>query len=811
MSFRLAFRSLRRQPGFSLVAVLTLALGIGATTAIFTVVDAVLLRPLPFADADRVVVLQERAPKFPNPISLSVMNFPDLRDQARSFERVGAWRTFTMNLTGGDEPLRVPAKMLTADVLPTLRVQPLLGRGFTPDDDKAGAEAVALISYSLWQSKLGGSQGVLNSSIQLDGRPVTVIGVMPADFRLIQAADVYVPLWPWLSGQLQDRTWHPGINGIARLNAGVTLEQARTEVEQIGAQLEKAYPEANLQMRFMATPALQVMVQNVRTGMLVLAGAVAGVLLIACINVAGLLLARGLSRRREVAVRTSLGATRIDIARLVLSESLVLAVIGALAGLGIAALLVPGLMQLVGPTLPRADLVSINWRVLTFTLSLSVVSAMIFGLMPAVSAARVDLRDVLAEGGRGHSGSRRQRRVRQLLVVVEVALTITLLVSAGLLMRSFAKLQNVNPGFTPDHLLIAELPMSPKTYADPAVRTNAVEQWLERFRALPGATSAAVTTTLPLSGTGSNLHHNIQKRPPASSKDWILVNPRAVTRTYFETMGIPVTRGRAFSRDDREGSPHVAIVNEAWVKQFKASGDADDFPIGEKISLGTEYDGSLPWLTIVGVVGNVLQSPDAEAKGELYLPYEQYPDPFFTRMYQTITVAVRTSGPPGALAPTFRQAVLALDRHQPIVNLRTMDALMSVAVAQPKFRTLLLGLFAAIALVLAGIGVYGLLAHGVVQRQNEFGIRLALGATRGQITALVVGEGLILAAMGTAIGLAGAFFGVRLIQAMLFALSPSDLPAWSGAVIAILVVTLLASWIPARRATRVSPADALRQ
>jgi putative ABC transport system permease protein len=416
------------------------------------------------------------------------------------------------------------------------------------------------------------------------------------------------------------------------------------------------------------------------------------------------------------------------------------------------------------------------------------------------------LRDVLAAGGRGTAGSRRQQGIRQLLVMVEVALTVSLLVSAGLLIRSFARLQDVNPGFRSDHLLVAELPLSPKTYAANEVRTNAVDHLLERLRGLPGVKNAAVTTILPLSGTGGSIHHNLQKRPPHSAKDWILANLRAVTRTYFDTMAIPVKSGRGFTRDDREGSPHVVIVNEAWVKQFMPN----EQPLGEKISLGTEYDGSLPWLTIVGVVGNVLQAPDAEAKGELYVPYEQHPDAFFARMYQNITVAVRTTQPPGEMSAALRQTVLDVDPNQPIVNLRTMDALMDVAVAQPKFRTILLGLFAALALTLAGVGVYGLLAHGVTQRQNEFGVRLALGATAAQVTGLVIREGLTLAAVGIAAGLVGAYFSVRLLETMLFRLSVWDASAWGTAVAMLLAIALAASWIPARRATRVSPANALR-
>lgn len=494
---RLALRGLIRQPGFSPVAILTLGLGIGATTAIFTVVDAVILQPLPYPDSDRVVVLQSKNPSYPAPISLSVLNYPDLRDQTTSFNRVGVMRNLTMNLTGTDEPMRIPAKMLSADVFDTLQVPPVHGRVFTIDDDKAGAEPVAVISYGLWQSKFAGADTILNSAIQLDGRPVTVVGIMPASFRVFSAADVYIPVWPWLSTQPQDRTWHPGLLGLARLKPDVSMESAQTELDQISARLQQAFPEANRDVTFIAVPAHTLMVQGVRSGLIVLIGAVSGVLLIACINVAGLLLARGLGRKRDLAVRTAMGASRTDIMRLVLSESLLLSILGAGAGLLLAAVLVPMLVQMVGPTLPRADTVAINPRVLTFSLGLSVVSALLFGLLPALSSARVELRDVLAEGGRGSSGSRGQRRARRILVVAEIALTMALLVGAGLLMRSFIRLQDVSPGFTASKVLVAEVPLSPLTYAAHDVRTNAIESLLENVRAVPGVTNAAATTLLP--------------------------------------------------------------------------------------------------------------------------------------------------------------------------------------------------------------------------------------------------------------------------------------------------------------------------
>jgi putative ABC transport system permease protein len=805
---RHALRGLIRQPGFSLVAILTLGLGIGATTAIFTVVDAVILQPLPYPDPDRVVVLQSKNPSYPNPISLSVLNYPDLRDQTTSFNRVGVMRNLTMNLTGTDEPVRIPAKMLSADVFDTLQVPPAKGRVFNGDDDKAGAAPVAVISYALWQSKFGGADTILNNAIQLDGRPVTVVGIMPASFRVFSAADVYTPVWPWLSTQPQDRTWHPGLLGLARLKPGVSMETAQTELDQISGRLQQAFPEANRDVTFITVPAHTLMVQgSVRTGLFVLVGAVGGVLLIACINVAGLLLARGLGRKRDLAVRTAMGASRQHLMRLVLAESLILSLLGAVAGLLLAAVLVPTLVQMVGPTLLRADMVAINPRVLMFSLGLSVISALLFGLLPALSSARVDLRNVLSEGGRGSSGSRGQRRARRILVVAEIALTMALLVGAGLLMRSFIRLQDVSPGFTASKVLVAEVPLSPRTYAAHDVRTNAVESLLENVRAIPGVTGAAATTLLPLSGTGGTLHFNIEGRPPRSSSDWITLNFRAVTRSYLSTMEIPVRRGRGFGPEDRQGSPHVAVVTEAFARQFFPGEEV----IGKRISLGTEFDGTEPWRTIVGVIGDILQSPDGDGKSELFVPYEQHPDNFFARMYQNITLAVRTAGEPATVTSGFRAAVKHMDPNQPIVNLRTMNDVKDAAVTQQRFRTTLLGMFAVMALILAGIGIYGLLAHGVAQRRGEFGVRLALGATATQITTLVIREGLVLAAAGLAIGAFIAVLTVRLVQWMLFGVTMWDAGAWVMSGAALVVVALVASWIPARRATKVAPSLALRE
>jgi putative ABC transport system permease protein len=696
--------------------------------------------------------------------------------------------------------------MMTADVLDTLQVTPAIGRGFTADDDRAGAAAVAIVSDYLWKSRLGGARDAIGKPITLDGRPVVVVGVMPPSFRLFQPADVYLPLWPWLSQQPQDRTWHPGLLGVARLKPGVPLDRAQLDLDQISTRLERAYPDSNLSLRFLATPAQTMMVQGVRDALTVLFGAVAGLLLIACINVAGLMLARGIARQREFAVRTALGGGTWSIARHVMAESALLGIAGAGGGLLLAANLLPLMLTLVGPTLPRAEAVAIDGRVLLFTIAVGLVAPVIAALVPALAASRVDVREALSEAGRGAAGGRRHRRARSALVVLEIAVTLALLVGAGLLLRSFSRLQQVSPGFDPERLLVADVPLSPRTYGANDRRTAAVEALIARAAALPGAAGSAVTTLLPVTGSGAAVHFNIQGRPPKSARDWILANHRAVSRGYLPLMRIPIVRGRGFTDNDREGSPPVAVVNEAFAQQFFPGGD----PVGQRFSWGTEFDGTLPWIEIVGIAGNVLQAPDAEAKAEAYVPYEQYPDDFFGPMYRNVKLVVRAAGDPGALAPALRQMIHALDADQPVVNVRTMNAVMDVAVAQPKFRTVLLGAFAAIALVLAAVGIYGLVAHGVAQREREFGVRLALGAAPERVQALVVREGLRLAMVGLVFGAAAGALAVQLLRTVLFSVTPWDPWAWVLAPAALLAAAAFAAWIPARRVVRVDPASALR-
>ncbi len=805
---RLAFRALVKQPGFTTIAVLTMALGVGANSAIFSVVDAVMLRPLPFREADRVVMINEHTPQFPL-LSLSAENYRDVCAEARSFQACGAFRNTTLNMSGGDEPQRVIAKMISANMLPLLGVVPEIGRGFTADEDARGGEPVVILSHGAWQTRFGGRANVLGERVLLDGGPATIVGVVPATFRLFQNADVFVPIGPFIAVQPEDRGWHPGIQVLARLKDGVTIDQARTELAGIASRLEQAYPQTNNKTTMFVTGAQDVMIQGVRTALLVLLAAVAGVLLIACINVAGLLLARGLSRRRDVAMRIALGASRRRVVMHLLAEAVLLSVAGGAVGLLFAAFSVPVLVQLVGPTLPRADAVVVDARVVLFTFALALGTGVIFGLVPAFQTVRIDVREALNEAGRsGMSGGVWQRRARAMLVIAEIAVTVVLTIGAALLIRSFARLQQVSPGFDATRALAVEVPLSGAKYNDDALRTSVVDRLLERLAGLPAVHGAAVTTILPLSGAGATIHFNIKGRPPSGPDQYRLAGYRAVSGHYFQTLGIALKRGRFIDVRDRQGSPHVIVINDTMARQHFPHEE----PLGQRIQLGTEPDPdpNFPYMEVVGVVGDVLQQPDAEAKSEMYVPYAQYPDAILRRMYSNVTLVVRTAGPPSQAAPAVRQIVREIDPDQPVANVRTLDDVMAASVSQPRFRTLLLGLFAGIALTLAGIGVYGLLAHGVAQRLNEFGVRMALGASAADVVHLVLRQGITLAVVGLGIGLVSAIAVVRALHTVLYEISPWDPLAWSVSAATLLGVSLLASWLPAKRALRVDPVIALR-
>jgi putative ABC transport system permease protein len=800
---RLAIRHLIRRPGFTVIAVLTLALGIGANAAVFSVSNAVLLAPLPYEQPEEVVILNESTPQFPLG-SVTRFNYEDWRQRAHSFDAIAAFRPASMTVTGTSDPERVPVKMITASLLPLLGVSLPAGRNFSAAEDRAGGGGVAIIGSTFAGRRFAGINPV-GQTLQLDARPYTVIGVLPANFELFQPADVYVPFWPWASTLPDDRGWHPGIFPVARLKDGVTLDAAREEMDRIAAQLEQEHPEANRNVRALVTRAQDQLVQNVRPALLMLTGAVALVLLIACANVANLLLARAVDRQKEIAVRFALGASRLRILRQLVVESIVLALVGGGAGLLVASWAIGLLTAATIPGVPRMQNIAVDLDVAGFALALSALTGLIFGVVPAIHASQLPIRQSLNEEGRGGSGSVRQRKIRSALVVAEVALALVLLVGAGLLLRSFQALTRVEPGFAPARLLVVNLPLSPQRYAQSPARTAMVERILDRVRTLPGVESAAATTNLPMAGGGATIMFNRAAYPPKGPADYVMAGYRAVTPDYLETLGVPLRRGRMLSLSDREGAPRVVVVNETMARQFFPDRDA----IGERIQLGTEPDPDFPTMEIVGIVGDMKQSFEAGSKAEYFVPYAQDPDPILAGMYLNVALVVRTAGDPAQVVPSLRGALRDIDPAQPLVNVRTMETAIAGTVAQPRFQMTLLLAFAVVALALAAIGVYGVMAYTVTQRIPEIGVRIAVGASPSQVIRMVVWQGAKLGLLGLAIGLAASAIAAGGMRTLLFQVRALDPVTFTVAPLVLAVAALLASYVPARRAARVSPLSAL--
>ena len=800
---RLALRNIIRRPGFSVVAILTLALGIGANTAVFTVFNAVLLAPLPYHDPGNVVILHEHTPQFPS-VSVTHYNFDAWRTRAQSFSGMAAFRPTSMTVTGAGDPERVPAKMITATLLPLLGVTVEQGRAFRDHDDRPGAEGVVLLSAAFAARKFSGGQAV-GRTLQLDSKSYSVVGVMPHRFELFQPADVYVPFGPWAATLPEDRGWHPGIFPVARLAKDVTLDEARVEMDAIMQQLEAQFPEANKNVRALVTPLQNVIVHNVRPALIMLLGAVTLVLLIACANVANLLLARAVGRQKEISVRIALGAGRWRIVRQLLVESIVLSCAGGLAGLLLASW---GVSFLTGPlvaALPRSQNIAIAWPVAFFTLGLSVITGVVFGMVPALHATGFDVRQSLNEEGRGGAGASQHRRVRSALVVAEVGLALVLLVSAGLLLRSFSALTSVSPGFNTESLLVFNLPLSPIRYADAASRTSAVERIIDRLREVPGVKSAAITTSLPMSGAGTSIHFNRAAFPPKGPDDYVIAGLRAVTPNYLGTLGVPLQRGRMLSDRDRQGTPLVVVINETMARQYFPDLD----PIGERIQLGTVPSNDFPTMEVVGIVGDMKQSFEAGSKAEMFVAYAQHPDPILAGMYLNTAVVLRTTGDPVNAVPSVRSVLREIDPLQPLVNVRTMETAMAATVAQPRLQMVLLMVFAGLAVVLAGVGVYGVMAYTVTQRIPEIGVRMAVGASPNRVIAMVVLEGARLAFIGLVLGFIAAIFAGRAVESLLYEVGGMDPMTFGFAPVVLVVAALLATYIPARRAARISPLAAL--
>ena len=802
---RLALRNLIRRPAFSVIAVLTLALGIGANAAVFSVSNAVLLAPLPYTQPDEVVILNEKTPQFPLG-SVTRFNYEDWKARAKSFEAMAAFRPLNMTLTGTEDPERVPVKMITASLLPLLGVPLPAGRNFTEAEDRAGGGGVAIVAAPFAHRKFAGLDPV-GQSVQLDGKPYTIVGVLPADFELFQPADVYLPFWPWASTLPDDRGWHPGIFPIARLADGVTIEQAREDMDAISRQLEEQYPESNRNTRALVTRAQDQIVQNVRPALLMLTGAVALVLLIACANVANLLLARAVDRQKEIAVRFALGASRLRILRQLVVESLALAVAGGASGLLVASWAIGLLTTATIAGVPRMHNVTITLNVAFFALALAALTGLLFGIVPAIQATHLPVRQSLNEEGRGGSASVRQRKVRSVLVVAEVALALVLLVTAGLLLRSFQTLIRVSPGFDADRLAVVNLPLSPQKYVQSGQRTALVDRIVERVTSIPGVKGAGITTALPMAGAGATIHFNRAAYPPKGPDDYVMAGYRAVTPAYLTTLGVPLRRGRMLTAWDREGAARVVVINETMARQFFPDRD----PIGERIQLGTEPDPNFPTLEIVGVVGDVRQSFEAGSKAEYFVPYGQYPDPILAGMYLNAALVVRTEGDPGEIVPSLRAALREIEPAQPLVNVRTMQAAMAGTVAQPRLQMTLLLAFAVVALTLAAIGVYGVMAYTVTQRIPEIGVRMAVGASPRQVVGMVLWQGAKLGLTGLAIGIVASAIVASAMRSLLFEVQALDPLTFAVAPAVLAAAALLASYVPARRAAAVSPLVALNR
>ncbi len=800
---RFGVRMLLKNPAFTAVAVLTLALGIGANTAIFSVIDAALLRPLPYPDADRIVVLyqldQDKHTDTPAPA-----DFLEFRQQSASFAHLAAYRGLPANLSGNGQPERVQAAMVTSDFFDALGAQALHGRTIEPDLDPAGGTSVVVLSYGLWQRRFGANPEIVGRAIEIDGESRIVVGVMPPGFAYPAATEL------WTSSRFAAPP-HPlrltedpaavrdshYFDSFGRLKPGVTLAQASAEVDTVAKRIKQQYGNDEEFIGATLIPLRQDLVGETRPALLILLGAVALVLLIACVNVANILLARGASRQKEIALRVALGAGRVHLLGHFLAESILLALAGGGLGVLLALWALAPLRALVPADMVGGAPITLDSRVLLFTLFASLASGVLFGLIPGMRLLSTDLNGSLQEGGRGSGGGPRARRMRSALVVTEIAFAAVLLIGAGLLLRSFSQLLKVREGFNPDQVLSLQLALPQARYPKPIDRVSFVKSTLDHINALPGITLGSAISRLPLNPGNSSRSVEIEGRTPPPSGD-IAVDYLVVTPDYFQTLGVPLLSGRAFTdRDDASAMP-VAIVSDATARYYWPGQD----PIGKHVRGACGDDKT--WCQVVGVVGDIKQHHLEQAsKLALYVPYSQDPWAFFA-------LVVRTKLEPASAASAVQRAIRSVDPDEPVYNVRSMREVEAASLSPQRLQIALIGLFAALALILACMGIYGVMAYSVAQRTSEMGVRMALGAQASNVLRLVLGEGLRLAVFGAAIGLAGSFFAARLLSGMLFGVTPGDPLTFLGVAVVLVVVALAACYLPAWRATRVDPLVALR-
>jgi len=806
---------LLKNPGVTFIVIIALALGIGANSAIFSVVNAVLLRPLPYDQADRLVFLNEKSPVL-DEMSISYPNFTDWRAQNHTFEKIGVYNRGSYNLTGAGEAERIVTAQMSADIFSILRVNALHGRVFTNEEDKPGGAPVVVLSYGLWQRRFGGQTSILNQPITLNGKSYTVIGIMPQSYAYPSRAEMYVP-----AGQLSDSaSWkergnHPGLYGVARLKPGVTIQQADADMNTIAANLEKQYPDSNAGNRVKLQPLIEVFVVDVRRALWVIFGAVGFVLLIACANIANLLLARATARRKEMAIRTAVGASRWRVARQLLTESVLLSLIGGAIGLMLARWGIDLILYVSPDAIPRSREIGLDWTVLAFTIGVSFLTGILFGLIPAIQAGEVDVHETLKESGRGVSG---RQWLRSSLVVVEVATTLVLLIGAGLLIRSFYLLLKVNPGFSHEHLTSFSISLPEKKYANFEAQSGFYNNLLENIRALPGVESVAAASGLPLGNNGWQTGFVIDGQPPPERDHTPLMEACLVTPDYFRAMNIPVLRGRVFT--DRDDRSHLAgrdlsklsedqrlvaglnkiVIDEEFAKRYWPNED----PIGKRVKIGGD-DNDTPPVEVIGVVGRVkmesLNQNSDRVQG--YFAYNQVPQ-------SGMTVIIKGASDPNQLISSVRNVVKTIDKDQPIYSPRTMDDIRAESVQGERLNLTLLSLFAGIALVLAIVGIYGVMSYSVTQRTHEIGIRMAIGARPRDVFKMILGHGMKLALIGVGVGLLLAFALTRLMAPMLFGVQPTAATPFVGISVMLITVTLLACYLPGRRATKVEPTISLR-
>jgi putative ABC transport system permease protein len=789
---RYSLRQLARTPGFTLVAVVTLALGIGASSAIFSVVNGVLLKPLPYPEPDSLVLVNEIVPQY-GTFSVAPANFLDWRQQNTVFERIAAFNSDRVTYIDKGQPEMWFGAAVSWDLIDLLRVAPALGRSLRAEEDAPGKNGVVVISHGLWQRRFGGDPAVLGRSVTLSGLPATIVGVMPPGFSFPSGTTDY---WRPIAIAANPTRGGHFLGVVARRKSGVSLEQARAEMKTIAERLALQYPKNSANESADVAALHEQVVRGIRPALLTLLAAVGVVILIACANVANLLLVRASVREREIAIRTALGASRRRLVMQMLSESLVLAVAGGGLGLLLAYLAIPAVQQLSGGSIPRAGNVAIDLRVLSFAVAVSIATGVLFGLVPAWQASRTTVSAVLKEGGRSGSGAG-GHWIRSSLLVGEVALSIVLLVGAILLLRSFVKITNVDPGFRPERVMAFRVALPNASYPEAHQRVAFFDQLLERLSSVPGVTAAAMIQALPVRGDYM-LSFAIDGRPPAKDGEEPSANHRVVSPDYFKALGIPLRRGRVFAPRDAEKTPMVAVVDEAFVARHFPGED----PIGHGLDIGNGTDGSYE---IVGVVGNVRYGGLGEApRPTMYVPFKQ-------DVFSSMWMLMSTDGDPARLADQARQALLQVDRGLPAFSLTTLATVLSESVAQRRFSMLLLATFALVALFLAAVGLYGVVAYTVSQRTQEIGVRMAIGAQRADVLRMVLGGGMKLSLIGLAVGLAAALALAELVTTLLFGVEPFD-PASYGATAAVLLaVSLLACYVPARRATLVDPIVAIRQ